>query len=353
MKTRLIALDYLRVFVTILVIAVHADSITISPSNYLGGISWWLATSLNTLGRIAVPLFVMMSGALVYRTDQGLSFVSVCKRSWRRIIVPGSIWITLYFIWQNRWHGDGLQASYIFSQLWHSSFGYLHYLFIVLGLYLATPALRRISLKWRSSIAWGGLIGMVIFEYIRYTGTGWAWTGDTPWLWVSYIPYYLLGSLILDLKPTRYLTLGVISLSAASLTLAIISTYYANLGTVTGHPVWWMGQGVNYLWGHFSPTDAIVAVSTYYLFTQYLSRGIHARLDKVMITLGGATYGIYLAHVMVMDAIEYYGNLAIQQITHDLWFYYIEKITLIFVFSYLLVILIRLLKLNHLILGET
>ena len=353
MKPRIVALDYLRVLAAILVIAVHADSITISPSNYLGGISWWFASSLNTLGRTAVPLFVMISGALIYRTSRSSNSLSLSVRSWRRIILPGAIWITTYFLWQHKWHGDPLELSYLISQLFHSSFGYLHYLFIVLGLYLATPLLRKIPPAHRSAVAWGSMIFMVVFEYIRYRGTGWSWTGDTPWLWLSYIPYYLLGSTLLDLKSSRLLILLLTVAMTLSLGLAIASTYYANLGTILGHPVWWMGQGSSYFWGHFSLTDCIVSLSLYILATQLLARGLTPILDRLTAKLASATYGIYLAHVMVMDALEHYGNFAVHTITHDLWLYYLEKIFLIFILSYLLVVLIRAFKLNGILLGET
>lgn len=352
MKQRLVALDYLRVFATILVIAVHADHITISPSNYLGGISWWLATSLNTLGRVAVPLFVMISGALIYKSSKANSFSSALTRSWTRIIVPGIFWVTFYFLWQNRWHGDGLQLNYIFSQLYHSSFGYLHYLFIILGLYLATPLLQVIPATRRSAIAWSSMDFMIIFEYIRYTGAGWAWTGDTPLLWISYIPYYLLGAVLLDLKLHKNIEYFLLLITTVSLGVAISSTYFANLDTISGHPAWWMGQGVSYFWGHFSITDSVIAIGIYYFVFRFLSKGIKPWLDQKIASLGTATYGIYLSHVMVMEAIEHYGNLGVQYVTHDLWFYYLSLIFLIFLFSYLLVRLIRFLRLGGLLLGE-
>lgn len=352
MKHRLIYLDYLRVFATILVIAVHADHITISPSNYLGGISWWLATSLNTLGRVAVPIFIMISGALIYRSNKVNSFSSILARSWRRIILPGICWITLYFLWQNKWHGDGLQLSYIFSQLYHSSFGYLHYLFIILGLYLATPLLQQIPPNKRAPIAWSSMAFMIIFEYIRYTGTIWAWTGDTPWLWISYIPYYLLGSVLLDLKLSKIQKYLLALFLITSILGAIISTYYANLSTISGNPVWWMGQGVSYFWGHFSVTDCIVALGFYYFTMKILAHGVKPWFDKKVISMASATYGIYLSHVIVMDATLHFGNLGIQNITHDLWLYYLGLIFLIFTFSYLLVLLIRTLRLGSILLGE-
>lgn len=352
MKHRLISLDYLRVVATFLVIAVHADNITISPSNYLGGISWWLATSLNTLGRIAVPLFVMISGALIYKSGKASSYKEALSRSWRRIILPGIFWITTYFVWQNHFHGDSLEHSYIFSELYHSSFGYLHYLLIILGLYLATPLLQKIPLTRRHWVAWSSLVLMIVFEVIRYTGTGWAWTGDTPLLWISYIPYYLLGSTMLDLKLNRALEYFLSALTMIALLAAIISTYYANLGTISGNTVWWMTQGVNYFWGHFSLTDGIVSIGVYYFTIKYLSRGIRPWLDQRVISVASATYGIYLSHVMMMDAIDHYGNLGIQNISHDLWLYYLARICLIFSASYILVNLIRVLHLGKVLLGE-
>jgi surface polysaccharide O-acyltransferase-like enzyme len=349
---RIVFLDYLRVLGALLVVAVHADNITISPSNYLGGISWWFATSLNTFGRIAVPLFIMISGALLYKSAKSTSFANLLNRSWRRIILPGIFWITLYFYWQNIWYGVGLNFTYVFTQLYHSSFGYLHYLFIILGLYLATPLLLKIALTHRSKVAWGSMAFMVMFEYIRYRGVGWAWTGDTPWLWISYIPYYLLGSVLLETKLSKISEFILALGGLASLTLAILSTYYANLGTISGNTVWWMFHGVSYFWGHFSLTDCLVTLMIYYFTAKLLSGGINAALDEWMARVGSATYGVYLAHVMVMDAIDHYGSFGIAYITHDLWLYYILRILLIFFCSYLLVLLIRLVHLHKPILGE-
>ncbi|MFZ2199174.1 MAG: acyltransferase family protein [Microgenomates group bacterium] len=349
---RMISLDDLRVLGALLVVAVHADNITISPSNYLGGISWWFASSMNTFGRIAVPLFIMISGALIYRSSHAANFLDLLKRSWRRIILPGFFWITLYFIWQNIWYGGGLNFAYIFDQLYHSSFGYLHYLFIILGLYLSTPILQRIPLAHRSKVAWGSMAFMVVFEYIRYRGVGWGWTGDTPWLWISYIPYYLLGSVLLETKLSKVTSSLLAVFGTISLAGAIISTYYANLGTISGNTVWWMFHGASYFWGHFSLTDCLVTIAIYYFGTSIFKHGIKPKLDHWITNIGSTTYGIYLAHVMVMDAIDYYGHFGIDQISHDLWLYYILRIFLIFFVSYLLVILIRLLRLQKPLLGE-
>lgn len=349
---RIVSLDYLRVIAAILVVAVHAETITISPTNFLGGISWWFATSINTFGRIAVPLFVMISGALIYRTGKAVNFSETLKRSWKRIIVPSIIWISFYFYWQNLWRGDSLVIWDLLKLLWTAQFGYLHYLFIVLGLYLATPLLSRIKPRNRSLIAWTGMIFMVIFEYIRYTGTGWAWTGNSLLLWAYYIPYYLLGSVLLDIKSNRTTRFAIFSLAGAALLVAIRSTYYANLATGQGQTVWYMMQGFNYNWDHFGITNVVVALATYYLTTFYLKNGLQSTLDKGFAKLGTATYGIYLVHVIIQDIVEFYGHLSIEYITGALWLYFIYKTALIFILAYLFVILVRKLRLGSILLGE-
>jgi phage-related holin len=196
------------------------------------------------------------------------------------------------------------------------------------------------------------MAAMVIFEYIRYRGTSWGWTGDTPWLWISYIPYYLLGSVLLETKLSKLGSYLLAIFGAISLAGAIISTYYANLGTISGDTVWWMFHGASYFWGHFSITDCLVTIAVYYFSIQLLRNGLSQKLDKAVASVGAATYGIYLSHVMVMDAIDHYGHFGIQYATHDLWLYYIIRILLIYSFSYAVVVVIRLVRLNRVLLGE-
>ena len=349
---RLPALDYLRITAAILVIAVHADTITPSPTNYLGGISWWFAMTVNTLGRASVPLFVMLSGALIYRTDRGLSFTKILARSWSRIIVPGLLWIPFYFWWMHTWHGDPFTWSYILRSVWSTNFGYLHYLLIILGLYLATPLLVRIPAEKRAAIAWISMFFMLGFELVRYTSPGWAWMDTAPILWMNYLPYYLLGSVLLGAKRSFPRLTLTASLLLSALLLAVTCNY---IGIVQGnahHVLWWMYQGTTYFWDHFSVTDIVISLSLYYLFTAGVASGLGKPLDRLAAYAGGATYGIYLVHVFVMDVVERYGHFQVFTVQSALWLYYLEKIALIFIFSYLFVILTRILKLHHYLYGE-
>ncbi|NCN45471.1 MAG: hypothetical protein COU63_02900 [Candidatus Pacebacteria bacterium CG10_big_fil_rev_8_21_14_0_10_36_11] len=65
MKKRVLSLDLARVLSILGVVAIHAENITSSKTNYLGGISWWFVNTVHSLVAVSVPLFVMISGTLL------------------------------------------------------------------------------------------------------------------------------------------------------------------------------------------------------------------------------------------------------------------------------------------------
>jgi surface polysaccharide O-acyltransferase-like enzyme len=143
MQNRSLHLDLIRVLAAFFVVCIHVDTITASASNYLGGVSWWMVNVVNTLGRSSVPLFIMLSGALLLNSKNS-SFNVVVKRSWSRLILSGLIWILFYFWWQSRWHGAEFNPLTVIIGIITNSTGHLYCLSIAIGLYLATPLLVRI-----------------------------------------------------------------------------------------------------------------------------------------------------------------------------------------------------------------
>lgn len=54
----------LRTLATIAVITIHASS-TLFYHRPIGSESWWIATFFDTIARFGVPIFLMISGALL------------------------------------------------------------------------------------------------------------------------------------------------------------------------------------------------------------------------------------------------------------------------------------------------
>lgn len=353
MKKRFIELDVLRVIAALLVVAIHADNITSSSANYLGGTSWWLANTINTLGRTAVPIFIMISGALLLRNKE-ISFDSVLKRSWKRIILPGIFWIALYFWWQNQWHGGQYSITSGLVNVFANATGHLYYLSVILGLYIFTPLgvkiVKKMQIKYLViSLFFVSLLSFTVFyipDLIIFK--------SLPIYWIFFVPYFLIGNYLKDfhLEKINYrlILLGLIILSVG---LGSYSHYLGNHALTLTKSVWWINLlNGNFFQDHFSPTNILASVSFFLLIKTFNFRRVDNFVRNNLVWLSGASYGIYLVHPFIIDLLDHYGNMSVHLITHDLWAYYLWRIVLTFFFSWIFVEIVRILRLSRLLLGE-
>lgn len=342
---RIIVYDYLRALAALMVVAIHTDSITSSSSNYLGGISWWLANIVNSFSRAAVPLFIILSGTLIlknYNSKQNIN-----SKIYHRLIIPSIFWITLYFFTQWKWHGINYDISKIIVDILNSAVGHLYYLFIAIGLYAFTPYLSKMQTKFGfKTISLAALIVILINAYFYLTGIYNPFT-SLPLLWLFYLPYYLMGSM--NIKPPSKTILIISIIICVGINSA--SNYLGNLHHILGQSPWWMKQMGNYFWDTLSPTTFILSTSLWLLFTSYLK--FPRVFNNFVGSIASASYGVYLIHPFVLWLVDHYFNLSIHLIKSSLWAYYIGKIALIFLISYIITLFIKKIRVISPIIGES
>ena len=195
-------LDILRVYSAFVVVVLHVAA----QGFYCIQPYWKTALMYNALGRVAVPLFFMISGAVMIPRNESLAELG--KRIFRRILCPYVIWSAIYTIYSG-------QFSDIFSLLKgiliSPSFFHLPFMFQLLMLYLAFPVLRGFwsnpdtSDRKKQYAILVSLLDGVLCEFIP-TVMGRAILGFK----LSYFPYYvglsMLGAYILNVgsnMPTR------------------------------------------------------------------------------------------------------------------------------------------------------
>jgi len=64
---RLAWVGYLRVLAILAVVAIHVSGLTVVNPATHGSAAWWVAEVLNECTRWAVPMFVLVSGALLLK----------------------------------------------------------------------------------------------------------------------------------------------------------------------------------------------------------------------------------------------------------------------------------------------
>ncbi|GAB4461904.1 MAG: hypothetical protein Kow0070_20170 [Anaerolineales bacterium] len=91
---RKVWLDYLRVFAILAVITGHVIADFYGLFGKVGAAEWWLSNVLGILARSAVPVFVMVSGALLL--GKSYSIGAFYKKRALRLIPPIIFWNLVY-----------------------------------------------------------------------------------------------------------------------------------------------------------------------------------------------------------------------------------------------------------------
>ena len=334
-KSRIVIFDYLRVILAFFVVAIHADTITSSPSNYLGGTSWWLAATINSLGRVSVPLFIMLSGALALNP---ISKVKTTSSILQRLGIPLLFWTACYYLWN---------VFYLHNSFSYSV-GHLYYLFIALGLGLVTPYLRNHPnlLRIRYGLI---LLGISISIDIIHFLTGWGnFFFSMPILWTLYLGYYILG-FSWQYKISQiiaYLSILFLAVCGA------YSLYIGNWSNIHGSSAWWIVPAGNYYWSHFAPNIVISVIAIWSMVNSLRFRIGNLSINRLVASLGSATYGIYLVHPFVLGFMERQLGFETHLVTGNLALYYIVKIFVALVLSYGLISVLKLTRVGSIILGD-
>ncbi len=103
------------------------------------------ANAIDSLARVSVPLFIMLSGALLLRKDTSISIVGIGKRI-LRVLFPLIFWSFIYVFWINYWTGKSLDFFGELSRIEQAPVMYhLWFIYMIIGIYILLPILRVIS----------------------------------------------------------------------------------------------------------------------------------------------------------------------------------------------------------------
>ena len=110
-------LDVLRGIATILVIFIH-----VSSSNwygYIGSTNWYFFSFYESISRFAVPIFFMISGAMLLSPEKEITFPYIFKKIFRMIIFL-IFWELMYALFNQRTSGfDFSNIIFMYDCIFH------------------------------------------------------------------------------------------------------------------------------------------------------------------------------------------------------------------------------------------
>ena len=318
-KIRNHGLDLLRILSISGVVAIHVFGLRVGAEPK-ADTSWWIATIIDIGFIWVVPVFIMISGALLLGSSQvAADPAGFYKKRAGRIIPALVAWNLIYLVGVRIWlRNEELSVGRILQLLYDSSvFTQLYFLWIIVGLYAVAPmiaAFLRQGGPRRSAITAAVLIATSVAAYmlpgiLAHFNVMRPVSLNFLTMWIPYVGYFVAGHALRNVR-----------LKGISLVLAV-----PVVAAMTACTIWHYGNR-----GIFPRVDifinesyfgVLVAATSLGVFVVGLSLTEGLQLPKKVATatvaLSNASFGVFLVHFVIFELIRL--NVAAVSTQHSLW----------------------------------
>jgi len=294
----MIWLDNSRIIAIFAVVILHvaADFLIV---NSIGSYSWLMGNVFDSLVRWSVPVFVMMSGALLLDPTKKEDLKTFYIKRLSRILIPLLFWsaffLFLSFI-KGEIKGESIGILDLVKRLVSGKpYTHMWFLFMIVFLYLFTPFFRKVI----SESSRHEIIFLILITFLIATINALAQStiiGESKlfinWF-LSFIPYFFLGYYI-RFNNIKFTKSTLVFILLISVTLTAYGFYFFAVNSIS--PV-----GV-YFYNYLSITVIPMSFSVMYLLKSWTKPIKSKMITKKIASL---TFGVYLIHPIFLEGIRY------------------------------------------------
>lgn len=295
--------DVLRVVAIFAVVVIHVSAMYWKATD-ANSPAWWTMNAWNAISRFAVPVFVMISGALFLNPDRPFSMKKMIRKNIVRLLIAFAVWTIIYAFLSYY-----LYRNSLFDTITTLLSGHYHMWFVIMivCLYLLVPLLRKITLR-RDYVEYFLIIGILLTcclpgvidflegltmmtenRIIHVVYNAASNIGDVlqKSFVIGYVVYFMLGYYLSEIKLSKKTRILIY-------VLGIIGAIFA--ATYTGVVV--RRSGVK--WGMFDELSPGIVVwsAAVFIFARYCFRKPTGRVIGLLSRL---SFGIYLVHAAVLE----------------------------------------------------
>jgi len=303
-------LDTFRAIATFGVIVIHVATPALKMNFGKNDEYWWVANVVDSAVRFAVPLFLMLTGAtMLPRNNYPLK--GFYKKRLMRVLLPFMFWMVVYWVfrWAElrssqqphdiagiiRWAGQLFVNEGISKHFW--------YFYMILVVYLFVPFLGRVLGRLSMNAVLSFLIIWVVVSFllrnVPMNMYGWSVDALPSKLlgWVLHSGYLVLGYFLVQYIPvtsrTRWIwgTLFVGSIVSSSVLTYFFSQASRSLDLS--------------MYGYLKPNTMLQSVAFFLLLKDTELKNKSLLFIQQLVC--NYSYGIYLAHVMVLGILFDHG----------------------------------------------
>lgn len=143
-RPRVFYVDAIRSCAAFLVVASHVFAPVCAGMNLYSRTSWWTFNLFDSLIRPSASLFIMISGKLFLGSRREEPYLSFVKRRYSRVLLPFFVWSMIYGFVDAQAQEVPFSFGRAVLQFLKGPMEYhLWFMYLILGIYLLTPLLRR------------------------------------------------------------------------------------------------------------------------------------------------------------------------------------------------------------------
>ncbi|WP_255993635.1 acyltransferase [Clostridium perfringens] len=324
-------LDVLRVISSFMVVLIHVSAIYVSTNINNYNYDFKVGNFFDSISRISVPLFVMISGAFLINNEKNKNFNYFMRKTINKIVVPTLIWSAIYVLYSiliqvfSKINGENINYISPFIQ-WIKGEPYYHmwYMYMLIGLYFVTPFIIEIKDKI-------GKVNFIILAIILLIiGFLTTFIGDLPWpiRFISYLGYFCLGDIIKNYCNKNFSYKIYLFIGISFLFLIFIFTNQIVKYNLLNNKL--------YFYNYLNPLVIIASISIFKVFTSMKD----LNCSKLISNISKHTFNIYMIHAGIINCFNLIINNTLDRSFNPMWFipfftivvylicYYISKLIL-------------------------
>lgn len=316
---RIAFVDYIRVVACFLVMLVHASEnfYAADASGLAGNVSmlandgnrFWVSFYDGFLGRISVPLFMIVSAFLLVPMRDGMKMNEFYRRRFKRIIPPMLVFMLLYTFLPLAWGGMSWEQSLNDLKMLPLNFpsmaGHLWFMYPLISLYLIIPIVSPWLEKATSKEELTFLGIFVVSTFIPWihrfiSPEIWGecfWNGFTMlWYCSGYLGYLVMAHYIryhLDWNRRKKMTVGTVCFLVGALFTGWSFWFKGVPGQLIETPL------LEWSWEFCTPNVLLASFGAFLLFTCIERKETPAFIRS----LSNMSFGMYLMHLFFLGPI--------------------------------------------------
>ncbi len=299
-KERIVYLDVLRIIAIFAVILLHVSALewnNTSPNTF----NWQIYNIYDSIVRFCVPVFIMISGALFLDDSREIKIKKLYKHNILRLIIAFVFWSLCYasfnLFYDIVFNKVSVDRSLFINFINEFLYGHYHlnFLFIIGGLYLIVPLLRKISID-KKMCEYFILLSFIFCYMVNI---------------ISYIP--IINDFVIAIQEkmninfvlgyTGYFVIGhylhKYNLRPNTKKIIYLLAILSIIGTIVISSIWAVKTGVQNqkLYGYLLPNTFFVSVAVFTFIKEKVNKiQFKEKSLKMIQKIAYLTFGIYLVH---------------------------------------------------------